>query len=203
MLVHLICFLCCFLQDILKAQNINDEPIFCSKGASRFDFGQGSVGKKQQPCLGDNLNYVAVLEKSIYFCHLQGNCWFLAAISALTFHKSLMVQVVPMDQSFKNYTGIFHFRVKTHNNVFTKNCSHSTFLPTADLRFSLVLTRPSSFSSGGLASGWMLLLTTTCQPSTISYCLCTPKVGTSSGFLCWRKHTPSTHNSPKHPNQDI
>ncbi|KAM8742349.1 calpain-1 catalytic subunit-like [Acanthopagrus schlegelii] len=68
--------------DILKAQNNNDEPIFCSKGASRFDFGQGSVG----------------------------NCWFLAAISALTFHKSLMVQVVPMDQSFKNYTGIFHFR---------------------------------------------------------------------------------------------
>ncbi|XP_041808704.1 calpain-1 catalytic subunit-like [Chelmon rostratus] len=68
--------------DILKAQNNSDEPFFCTKGASRFDFGQGSVG----------------------------NCWFLAAISSLTFHKSLMVQVVPMDQSFKSYAGIFHFR---------------------------------------------------------------------------------------------
>ena len=133
-------FLCCFLQDILKAQNNNDEPIFCSKGASRFDFGQGSVGEQQWPRLGDNLNYVAVLEKSIYFCYLQGNCWFLAAISALTFHKSLMVQVVPMDQSFKNYTGIFHFRVKTHNNYLQKNalttisclqrtCDSHSFLP--------------------------------------------------------------------------
>uniref|UniRef100_UPI0037E9123B calpain-1 catalytic subunit-like n=1 Tax=Semicossyphus pulcher TaxID=241346 RepID=UPI0037E9123B len=68
--------------EILKRQGIDAEPCFCSKGASRFDFGQGQLG----------------------------NCWFLAAISALTFHKGLMVQVVPMDQSFKNYAGIFHFR---------------------------------------------------------------------------------------------
>ncbi|KAM3601275.1 uncharacterized protein V6R79_010153 [Siganus canaliculatus] len=68
--------------DILKAQGITDEPVFCSKGKSRFDFGQGSVG----------------------------NCWFLASISALTFNKNLLAQVVPMDQTFKNYGGIFHFR---------------------------------------------------------------------------------------------
>ncbi|XP_067464406.1 calpain-1 catalytic subunit-like [Thunnus thynnus] len=68
--------------DILKAQGNDSEPVFCVRGASRFDFGQGSVG----------------------------NCWFLAAISALTFQKGLMVQVVPMDQSFKDYAGIFHFR---------------------------------------------------------------------------------------------
>ncbi|XP_070773744.1 calpain-2 catalytic subunit-like [Enoplosus armatus] len=68
--------------DILKVQNNDNEPSFCTKGASRFDFGQGSVG----------------------------NCWFLAAISSLTFQKGLMVQVVPMDQSFSNYAGIFHFR---------------------------------------------------------------------------------------------
>ncbi|XP_041658186.1 calpain-1 catalytic subunit-like [Cheilinus undulatus] len=68
--------------EILKRQGISDDAVFCSKGASRFDFGQGNVG----------------------------NCWFLAAISALTFHKTLMVQVVPMDQSFKDYAGIFHFR---------------------------------------------------------------------------------------------
>ncbi|XP_035522743.1 calpain-2 catalytic subunit-like [Morone saxatilis] len=68
--------------EILKLQNIDSEPAFCTNGASRFDFGQGGVG----------------------------NCWFLAAISALTFHESLLVQVVPMDQSFNNYAGIFHFR---------------------------------------------------------------------------------------------
>ncbi|TKS82846.1 Calpain-11 [Collichthys lucidus] len=69
-------------KEIMEAQNISGEPAFCTKGASRFDFAQGFVG----------------------------NCWFLAAINSLTFHKSLMVQVVPMDQSFNNYAGIFHFR---------------------------------------------------------------------------------------------
>ncbi|XP_063751381.1 calpain-1 catalytic subunit-like [Eleginops maclovinus] len=68
--------------DILKLQNNTKDPVFCTKGASRFDFAQGAVG----------------------------NCWFLAAISSLTFRKDLMVQVVPMDQNFNNYSGIFHFR---------------------------------------------------------------------------------------------
>ncbi|KAM4620394.1 calpain-8-like [Polymixia lowei] len=68
--------------DILKAQNIDKDLSFFLEGASRFDFGQGSVG----------------------------NCWFLAAIASLTFQKDLMVQVVPLDQSFKDYAGIFHFR---------------------------------------------------------------------------------------------
>ncbi|KAJ4930057.1 hypothetical protein JOQ06_019071 [Pogonophryne albipinna] len=68
--------------EILKHQNNSNEAIFCTKGASRFDFGQGAVG----------------------------NCWFLAAISSLTFRKALMVQVVPMDQNFNNHAGIFHFR---------------------------------------------------------------------------------------------
>nr|XP_040036652.1 calpain-2 catalytic subunit-like [Gasterosteus aculeatus aculeatus] len=68
--------------DILKAQKKSRDPIFCSKGASRFDFDQGSVG----------------------------NCWFLAAISSLTFHKGLLAQVVPMDQNFSDNAGIFHFR---------------------------------------------------------------------------------------------
>ncbi|XP_037605083.1 calpain-1 catalytic subunit-like [Sebastes umbrosus] len=68
--------------DILKAHNNSDDPTFCTKGASRFDFGQGNVG----------------------------NCWFLAAISSLTLQKGLMVQVVPMDQTFEDYAGIFHFR---------------------------------------------------------------------------------------------
>ncbi|XP_030602851.1 calpain-2 catalytic subunit-like [Archocentrus centrarchus] len=69
-------------RELLREQNNNDKPAFCVDGASRFDFGQGQVG----------------------------NCWFVATISALTFQKDLMAQVVPMEQSFRNYAGIFHFR---------------------------------------------------------------------------------------------
>lgn len=74
-----------------------------------------------------NLNYVAVFEEKllVFFC-LPGNCWFLAAISALTFQKGLMAQVVPMDQSFRNYSGIFHFRVKKKVHLCVlKQCFHS------------------------------------------------------------------------------
>lgn len=58
---------------------------------------------------------------------LPGNCWFLAAISALTFHKNVLEQVVPIEQSFDSYAGIFHFRVrktgKTGKTVlFTHGC---------------------------------------------------------------------------------
>ncbi|KAM3869258.1 calpain-1 catalytic subunit-like [Diretmus argenteus] len=69
--------------DIMKMQNKHTDLSFFVEGASRFDFGQGSVG----------------------------NCWFLAAIASLTLHKDLLVQVVPLDQNFnKSYAGIFHFR---------------------------------------------------------------------------------------------
>ncbi|KAL3970931.1 psychosine receptor [Sarotherodon galilaeus] len=68
--------------DLLREQGNNDKPAYCTDGMSRFDFAQGSLG----------------------------NCWFLSSISALTFQKNLMEQVVPMDQSFEDYAGIFHFR---------------------------------------------------------------------------------------------
>uniref|UniRef100_A0A3P8NU39 Calpain catalytic domain-containing protein n=1 Tax=Astatotilapia calliptera TaxID=8154 RepID=A0A3P8NU39_ASTCA len=68
--------------DLLRKQGKKDQPAFSKDGMSRFDFGQGDVG----------------------------DCWFLSAISALTFQENLMAQVVPMDQSFENYAGIFHFR---------------------------------------------------------------------------------------------
>ncbi|CAI5643296.1 unnamed protein product [Oreochromis niloticus] len=68
--------------DLLREQGNNDKPAYCTDGMSRFDFAQGKVG----------------------------NCWFLSAMSALTFQKNLMEQVVPMDQSFEDYAGIFHFR---------------------------------------------------------------------------------------------
>uniref|UniRef100_A0A8C5UFH9 Calpain 14 n=1 Tax=Malurus cyaneus samueli TaxID=2593467 RepID=A0A8C5UFH9_9PASS len=39
------------------------------------------------------------------------NCWFLAALEALTFHQDILAAVVPQNQSFeRKYAGIFHFR---------------------------------------------------------------------------------------------
>ncbi|KAI4871456.1 hypothetical protein NFI96_004187 [Prochilodus magdalenae] len=59
------------------------DPCLIVDGESRFDFAQGELG----------------------------NCWFLAAIGAITFQKEIMDQVVPLDQSFgKDYPGVFHFR---------------------------------------------------------------------------------------------
>ncbi|XP_070700171.1 calpain-2 catalytic subunit-like [Pempheris klunzingeri] len=67
----------------LSPHDLCSDPSFVVDGTSRFDFKQGDVG----------------------------NCWFLSSIGALTLRKSLMVQVVPPDQSFKNdYAGIFHFK---------------------------------------------------------------------------------------------
>lgn len=40
------------------------------------------------------------------------NCWFLAALQALTFHQDIFAAVVPQNQSFeRKYAGIFHFQV--------------------------------------------------------------------------------------------
>ncbi|XP_032402532.1 calpain-A-like [Xiphophorus hellerii] len=59
-------------------------PFFILDGVSRFDFGQGQVG----------------------------NCWFLASLGALTFHKEIFKLIVPLDQTCvgKDYCGLFHFR---------------------------------------------------------------------------------------------
>ncbi|KAM4724116.1 LOW QUALITY PROTEIN: uncharacterized protein FYW61_014681 [Anableps anableps] len=64
--------------------NIVTNPCFVLDGVSRFDFGQGQVG----------------------------NCWFLASIGALTFHKEIFQMVVPLEQTCmgKDYCGLFHFR---------------------------------------------------------------------------------------------
>ncbi|XP_049448437.1 calpain-2 catalytic subunit-like [Epinephelus fuscoguttatus] len=67
----------------LSSSDLNPDASFVVDGTSRFDFKQGDVG----------------------------NCWFLSSIGALTLRKSLMAQVVPPDQSFKdNYAGIFHLK---------------------------------------------------------------------------------------------
>ncbi|XP_047200618.1 calpain-1 catalytic subunit-like isoform X2 [Girardinichthys multiradiatus] len=68
----------------LRPSKIVDNPFFVLDGVSRFDFGQGTVG----------------------------NCWFLASLGALTFHKDIFKLVVPLDQTCigKDYCGLFHFR---------------------------------------------------------------------------------------------
>ncbi|XP_060725429.1 calpain-8-like [Tachysurus vachellii] len=66
-----------------RPSELVDDPCLIVDGESRFDFSQGELG----------------------------NCWFLAAIGAITFQKDIMDQVIPDSQSFdKDYAGIFHFR---------------------------------------------------------------------------------------------
>ncbi|XP_021168830.1 calpain-1 catalytic subunit isoform X1 [Fundulus heteroclitus] len=68
----------------LRPAKIVTNPFFVLDGVSRFDFGQGKVG----------------------------NCWFLASLGSLTFHKEIFEMVVPLEQpiSGKDYCGLFHFR---------------------------------------------------------------------------------------------
>ncbi|XP_041669103.1 calpain-1 catalytic subunit-like [Cheilinus undulatus] len=67
----------------LRPWKLVPNPAFTVDGVSRFDFGQGVIG----------------------------NCWFLAAIGALTFQEKVLNHVVPLEQTFdENYCGLFHFR---------------------------------------------------------------------------------------------
>ncbi|XP_031758480.1 calpain-14 isoform X1 [Xenopus tropicalis] len=66
-----------------RPHELVQNPQFCTENASEFGLHQG----------------------------LTENCWFLAALSSLTFHPDILTNVVPQNQSFnKSYGGIFHFR---------------------------------------------------------------------------------------------
>ncbi|NWX11997.1 CAN14 protein, partial [Aegotheles bennettii] len=56
--------------------------------------------------------FYAANRKQLDLCQgLVENCWFLAALEALTFHQDILTAVVPQNQSFeRKYAGIFHFR---------------------------------------------------------------------------------------------
>ncbi|XP_072545591.1 calpain-1 catalytic subunit [Salminus brasiliensis] len=67
----------------IRPTKLVHNPHLVVDGVSIFDFAQGDVG----------------------------NCWFLAALGALTFQVHIMKNVFPSGQSFqKDYAGIFHFR---------------------------------------------------------------------------------------------
>ncbi|XP_054584495.1 calpain-14 [Eptesicus fuscus] len=59
-----------------------------------------------------NPHFYSATAKRLDLCQgLLGDCWFLAALQALTLHQDILSQVVPLNQSFtENYAGIFQFR---------------------------------------------------------------------------------------------
>ncbi|XP_062824839.1 calpain-14 [Anolis carolinensis] len=63
----------------------------------------------KRPHVSDAINRMELFKK---FYFLSYDCWFLAAVEALTFHQDILFKVVPQNQSFekKKYAGIFHFK---------------------------------------------------------------------------------------------
>ncbi|KTF88697.1 hypothetical protein cypCar_00010020 [Cyprinus carpio] len=56
-------------------------------------------------------NPVYIVHGASRFDIIQGNCWFLASVGALTSQKRIMKQVINDEQSFSvDYAGIFHFK---------------------------------------------------------------------------------------------
>uniref|UniRef100_A0A2K6G2U3 Calpain 14 n=1 Tax=Propithecus coquereli TaxID=379532 RepID=A0A2K6G2U3_PROCO len=58
-----------------------------------------------------NPQFYSAQTKRLGLCQgVVGDCWFLAALQALTLHQDILSRVVPLNQSFtKNYAGIFWF----------------------------------------------------------------------------------------------
>nr|XP_019959506.1 PREDICTED: calpain-8-like [Paralichthys olivaceus] len=66
-----------------RPKELCSSPQFIVKGATHLDIRQGKLN----------------------------DCWFLSAIASLAVHRSLLVKVVPLEQSFQNgYNGSFTFR---------------------------------------------------------------------------------------------
>ncbi|XP_036922756.1 calpain-14 isoform X2 [Sturnira hondurensis] len=66
---------------------------------------------KRPPELHSNPQFYSANARRLDLCQgLVGDCWFLAALQALTLHQDILSRVVPLNQSFtKNYAGIFQF----------------------------------------------------------------------------------------------
>ncbi|KAM5165259.1 calpain-8-like [Mantella aurantiaca] len=72
------------VQDVVwkRPAEIKEKPQFINEDEDRADVRQGELS----------------------------DCWVLSSIAALTLNKDRLNRVVPVDQSFDNYAGIFHFK---------------------------------------------------------------------------------------------
>ncbi|KAB0396074.1 hypothetical protein E2I00_020117, partial [Balaenoptera physalus] len=61
--------------------------------------------------LHGNPHFYSAKAKRLDLCQgLLGDCWFLAALQALTLHQDILSRVIPLNQSFtEKYAGIFRF----------------------------------------------------------------------------------------------
>ncbi|KAL1440202.1 hypothetical protein MTO96_010010 [Rhipicephalus appendiculatus] len=77
---------------------------------SEFECTEENVFGEEEPSF--TLEWKRPHNKSLQL-YLSGNCWMVAAVSALAMREELFKNVVPEDQSFTDdeYTGIFHFRL--------------------------------------------------------------------------------------------
>ncbi|XP_033032020.1 calpain-14 [Trachypithecus francoisi] len=66
---------------------------------------------KRPPELHSNPQFYSAKTKRLDLCQgMVGDCWFLAALQALTLHQDILSRVVPLNQSFtEKYAGIFRF----------------------------------------------------------------------------------------------
>nr|KAF6429039.1 calpain 14 [Molossus molossus] len=108
--------------EALQEQCLRDGCLFedSSFPATLSSIGSGPLLRKLPPCLQwrrppelhSNPHFYSAEAKRLDLCQgLVGDCWFLAALQALTLHQDILSQVVPLNQSFtKKYAGIFQFR---------------------------------------------------------------------------------------------
>lgn len=71
----------------------------------------GRLQWKRPPELHSDPQFYSAKAKRLDLCQgLVGDCWFLAAVQALTLHQDFLSRVVPLNQSFtEKYAGIFQF----------------------------------------------------------------------------------------------
>ncbi|XP_025117093.2 calpain-14 isoform X1 [Bubalus bubalis] len=107
--------------EALKERCLRDGCLFEDKSfpAALSSIGSGPLLQKlpshlqwrRPPELHSNPLFYSAKAKRLDLCQgLVGDCWFLAALQALSLHQDILSRVVPLNQSFtKKYAGIFQF----------------------------------------------------------------------------------------------
>uniref|UniRef100_A0A8C3W9Y4 Calpain 14 n=1 Tax=Catagonus wagneri TaxID=51154 RepID=A0A8C3W9Y4_9CETA len=107
--------------EALKERCLTDGRLFEDNSfpATLRSIGRGPLLRKlparvywrRPPELHSNPQFYSAKAKRLGLCQgLVGDCWFLAALQALTLHQDILSHVVPLNQSFtEKYAGIFRF----------------------------------------------------------------------------------------------